>query len=164
MNLSGQIRRIIVLGIYTIGISLVCNYGFASITLDGSFIEIDDSVASRSLAQWGNELALMRTIGMNTVITQIARYDSTVYYPSTTTGVSQSGNQPLEKILTVADTTGMTVYLGLYYDDSWWSNETNVTYLTTLTIKTKSVIDELWSLYSSHPSWKGWYISTEPDN
>ena len=143
---------------------LLVSSGYAVRGLDGSFLQMDNTNTIWSLSRWGQELAYMRTVNMNTVITGSAVFETNAYYPGCSLpGVTVQGQQ-LDKILTIADTTGMTVYLGLYYDGSWWSNEANTTYLTTITNKNKTIIDELWSLYSTHPSWKGWYIVTETDN
>jgi hypothetical protein len=138
--------------------------GIINPAMDGTFIQIDGSVSQRTLAQWGKEFALMRTIGMHTVITGAARWNDTVYYPSSAAGVTQVGNQPIEKILTVADTTGMDVYLGVYMDDDWWSNEGNASVMDDMASKSTTVAAELWSLYSTHPSLKGWYLTPEIDN
>lgn len=150
-----------------IGLVLLVSSGWGEIVnpqMDGTFIQIDGSVSQRTFTQWGNELALMRTIGMNTVITGAGRWGDTVYYPSSAAGVAETGSQPFEKILTVADTTGMSVYLGLFMDDGWWSNEGNGTFLDGMASKSTTVAGELWSLYSTHSSLKGWYITPELDN
>jgi hypothetical protein len=143
---------------------ILVSMGYAVRGLDGAFFQIDNSNANWSLSRWGQDLAAMRTVNMNTVICGTAVFETNAYYPGCSlSGVTVQG-QPLDKILTIADTTGMTVHLGLLYEGAWWSNEGNTTYLNTITDKNKIVINELFSLYSSHPSWKGWYIPTETDN
>ncbi|MFB3896385.1 MAG: DUF4434 domain-containing protein [bacterium] len=137
---------------------------FAVRGLDGAFFQIDKNNANWSLIRWGQDLAAMRAVNMNTVICAYAVFDSSAFYPGCSlSGVTVLG-QPLDKILTIADTTGMTVHLGLVYEAAWWNNEANTTYLDTITEKNKTVINELYALYNSHSSWQGWYIPTETDN
>ena len=115
-----------------------------------------------SASRWGQELGAMRNIGMNTVIVSCAVYNTTAFY----TGCSLTGSTTLDdtlpKIFDVADTTGMTIIIGLYMESSSWSTYGKTSsYLTGLCTQSKKVCDDLWSKYSTRPSFKGWYIPQE---
>jgi hypothetical protein len=143
---------------------LFVSQSYAVRGLDGSFLAINNTNASWSLSRWGEELAYMRSVNMNTVICWCSVYSTNSYYTSCSLpGVTFRG-EPLKKILTIADTTGMSVILGLWADDYWWSNEQNTTYLTSICNKSKIICNELWSQFSTYPSLKGWYFWQEIDN
>jgi hypothetical protein len=132
--------------------------------LDGSFLAIDNNNASWSLGRWGQELASMRAINMNTVIPWCSVYSTNAFYTGCSLpGVTVKGT-PLQNILTIADTTGMSVILGLWADDYWWNYEKDTAYLASICNKSKTICDELWSQVSTHSSFKGWYFWQEIDN
>ena len=146
-----------------IGILFV-SQSYAVRGLDGSFLAINNTNASWSLSRWGEELGYLRAINMNTVICWCSVYSTNSFYTSCSLpGVTFQG-EPLKKILTIADTTGMSVILGLWADDYWWTNEQNTTYLASICNKSKVICNELWSQFSTHPSLKGWYFWQELDN
>ena len=132
--------------------------------LDSGFVQMDISNASWSANHWAVELANMKSVGINTVIISTSCYLTTAYYPGCSLAGVTSFQQPLEKILNGADSTNMKIILGLYYDADWWTLLGDTTYLAQLYQKDSAVFNDLWSLYSTHPSIMGWYLVQETDN
>jgi hypothetical protein len=100
---------------------------------------------------------------MDTIIIQCAVNETTAYYPTAIGGFTQAGTQPIEKILNYAANSGLDVQIGLLLTNGWWSG-TSQAYLDSLTAKSNSIADELWSLYHGRNSFKGIYIPQEVDN
>lgn len=67
----------------------------------------------------------------------------------------------LGKILKVADEFGMTVFLGLALDPSYWSGQFNPKEQINMN---QRILTELFSLYGSHKSLAGWYLPEEIDD
>jgi predicted enzyme related to lactoylglutathione lyase len=63
-----------------------------------------------------------------------------------------------------ADLQGIEVYLGLQSSEDWWSLSTDPDWLASQAALANKIADELWSLYGSQPSFKGWYLPFEADN
>lgn len=134
----------------------------ASAELNGAFVWLAWN-PGWSQARWSEELALMRGIGMNIVITGYSVNERVADYPTSLPALSASGHNPIEKILTDADAHGMDVYLGLILENAWWS-QTSAAYYDGLAQLSMDVAAELYSLYSTHPSLKGFYLPEEIDN
>ncbi len=114
-------------------------------------------------ARWSEELALMRDVGMDIIITGYSVNERIADYPTSLPSLTPSGHSPIEKILTDADAHGMDVYLGLILENAWWS-QTDAAYYDGLAQLSMDVAAELYSLYSTHPSLKGFYLPEEIDN
>src|SRR5262249_16506766 len=77
-----------------------------------------------------------------------------------------ASNDPINAILTFADTHGQTVYLGLWMQDVPFgtmagSLEGVEKYFRIATQRSTAAADVLWNLYHQHPSFGGWYIAHE---
>lgn len=131
--------------------------------MDGAFIEIDDSTGAYSAQRWLTELTAMKNLNMTKVIIASSVNESTAYYPTSISGHTDTGLRPIANILNAADALGMDVHVGLLLTDSWW-NKTDTTYLNLITLSNEAVASELYTLYSSHSSLKGFYIPQEIDN
>lgn len=132
--------------------------------LDSVFIAMNPSRTSWSQHHWDVEFENLRSIGINTVIINAACTATTAMYPGCSLeGALMSGNA-LDKVFQSADSTGMKVVLGLYYDSDWWTKMADITYLHQLYEKNTAVFNDLWSRYSSSSSLMGWYIVQEIDN
>ena len=131
-------------------------FSFSSLT--GTFLQLDGSNLPWREEEWRKELSYMRQIGMDTLIIASVAFDSTSFYPSRFLSKFQQlgTNDPVETLLSLSDKMRIDVHLGLY---SWnWEgkgSEENFENFAELNIK---VAKELYSLYSKHPSFKGWYI------
>ena len=131
-------------------------FSFPSLT--GTFLQLDGSNLPWREEEWRKELSYMKQIGMDTLIIASVAFDSTSFYPSRFLSKFQQlgTNDPIETLLSLSDKMRIDVYLGLY---SWnWEgkgSEEDFGNFAELNIK---VAKELYSLYSKHPSFKGWYI------
>jgi hypothetical protein len=131
-------------------------FSFPSLT--GTFLQLDGSNLPWREEEWRKELSYMKQIGMDTLIIGSVAFDSTSFYPSRfLSKFQQLGTKdPVETLLSLSDKMRIDVYLGLY---SWnWEgkgSEEDFENFAELNIK---VAKELYSLYSKHPSFKGWYI------
>lgn len=137
--------------------------------LNGTFLEVDNYWVYWSQAQWTRELTWMKSMGMDTITLRASVYynNSTskyeAIYPTVVTNFTQIGAQPIEKILTAADSLGINVYLGLVQnEDKWFAGGT--ANLQEILTYDKSTASELYSLYRSHTSLKGIYLPQELDN
>lgn len=104
-------------------------------------------------------MAWMRQIRMNTIIGAASVNETEAVYPTSMDGFHKIGERPMEKILSEADMHSMSVYLSL----QWWS-DTSDSFLDSLNTRSETIASELCSLYSSHESLKGIYITREVDN
>jgi len=126
---------------------------------------------------WREHIRGMHAIGMDTVIIQEtwrnpvwygihyhqmtaanyrATYAGRAFYPSSLwpDRMDLPCTDPLEIILTEADTLGMHVFLGL-------GNYAHFDYTPGSLAWHLDVLKELWSLYGHHQSLYGWYVSEE---
>ncbi|MCD6385855.1 DUF4434 domain-containing protein [Candidatus Sumerlaeota bacterium] len=135
--------------------------------IEGAFLWVMGESASWSRERWSQELAWMRNLQMDTIIVSATVSETpdgnTAIYPSSRKELKQAGRQPLEKILAEADENNMSVYLGLVHTRRWWS-ETSEAFLAELAQASIQTATELYNLYSSHKSLKGFYITQEIDN
>jgi hypothetical protein len=133
--------------------------------IEGVFLWVDQNNAGWNQDRWDKELEWIHSLDMNTIIiaASILKDSSLSLYPSSIPGLSQTGNQPINKILTRADSLGMDVYVGLALTNNWFLH-TDQTFLADLAELNKNNFDELYSQYSSHASFKGIYIPQEIDN
>ena len=131
-------------------------FSFPSLT--GTFLQLDGSNLPWREEEWRKELSYMKQIGMDTLIIASVAFDSASFYTSRFLSKFQQlgTNDPIETLLSLSDKMRIDVYLGLY---SWnWEgkgSEEDFGNFAELNIK---VAKELYSLYSKHPSFKGWYI------
>jgi len=131
--------------------------------LHGAFYYISANQASWSTERWETELAWMRQAGMSIVIVASCADENTACYPTQLPGRTPMGSNPLEKILSIADANAMEVHLGLVGSSKWWSDHSEE-FLTSLAQDSIAVASELYALYGTHASLKGFYITEEIDN
>jgi len=134
--------------------------------MDGAFIGIyQGDKKAWSTERWRKELEYLHYVGMDTVIISTAVYNTTAFYPNCSISGTTTLDTTLTRILDITDSLGMSVIIGLYGESSSWSvNGQTPSYLTKLNNNSKKVADDLWSLYGSRTSFKGWYIQQEIDN
>jgi hypothetical protein len=134
---------------------------------------------SWSTTQWDTEMKDLSTAGNTSIIIQAVATASTYnqtppllyrYYPSTVLknlGYAYGGNDVIANALTYGKAHGIKVYIGLNFDDSWWYNENNTSWLTTamnLGNSMASEINTMEHLSNYSGTFAGWYWPWEMDN
>ncbi len=124
----------------------------------GAFVQLNNSLASKSAAWWQTELGFMKSIGMDTVIVQYVAYNNSYYYPTSVSGGAPFGTDSIERILDAADQHGMNVHLGVHIDTSQFSGSFD---LPANLSRGTATLNELHTRYGSHSSLAGWYMPHE---
>lgn len=135
--------------------------------LNGSFIQpaLVDGLSNTQLATEDSDLTRAGLTQQVLQWTADSKADTTVY-PSGLTGYTQStSTDVLGRVLSAADTAGITEYVGLATNSDWWTNyANNSTWLTSQATTANALADDVYAKYGSHSSFGGWYIPFEVDN
>lgn len=111
--------------------------------------------------EWDNDFALMKAIGIDTVILIRSGYRRFLTYPSPYLiekfGCHAPPTDLLEMFLQLADQHGMNFYFGLYDSGRYWDTGDMRHEIDA----NRYVIDEVWHKYGHYKSFKGWYLSME---
>lgn len=130
--------------------------------LTGTFVEFFDK-DNWEQSQWNNLLDEMKQIGFNTVIVQFAAFNDKVWYDGNNAFTPNKGKFALERLLAAAEQKQMDVYIGLYFDNSYWQNQTNENWLRLHAERCITVAEQVNALFGHSPAFKGWYIPHEPE-
>ncbi|MEX2310362.1 MAG: DUF4434 domain-containing protein [Pirellulales bacterium] len=124
----------------------------------GAFIQIR-RLAENSASWWRAELALMKRIGMDTLVVNYVARDNVYFYPTSVSGGVPGAVDSIENILDAADEHRMKVFLGLHMDhDQYRSSSFD---LQANLSQGQAELNELWTRYGSHASLAGWYMPQE---
>lgn len=129
--------------------------------LSGTFVDFWNK-STWSQTQWNDYMDEMLLVGVETVIVQFTAYNQYVWCNSSNSYSTEAYANALPRLLTAASNTGIEVYVGLYFNDEFWSNTTNTSILNTHANRSKELATEIWNQYGSYSSFAGWYISHEP--
>ena len=112
--------------------------------------------------EWDADFQLMRSVGIDTVILIRCGLARQIAYPSKylmdTFGCMEPAEDLVELFLNLADKYGMDFYFGTYDSMRCWDGTDDFDYETRINLP---VVDEVWSKYGHHKSFKGWYLSVE---
>ena len=132
--------------------------------ITGTFIdEISHDIPHQNWGakEWEQDFIHMKSCGINTVILIRCGYRKFLTYPSNYLLNKYNCYQPptdlVELFLSLADKYDMQFYFGLYDSGHYWDTGN----LTNEITDNEFVIDEVWTKYGHHPSFKGWYLSME---
>lgn len=132
--------------------------------ITGTFIdEISHDVPHQNWGaeEWEQDFIHMKSIGIDTVILIRSGYKKFITYPSSYLTQNYGCYRPtvdlVELFLTLSDRYQMQFYFGLYDSGIYWETGD----LQHEIDANRYVIDEVWAKYGHHPSFGGWYISTE---
>ncbi|WP_313546317.1 DUF4434 domain-containing protein [Leifsonia aquatica] len=135
--------------------------------IDGSFIQpalVDGWTSSQLTSEFA-------TLTNACITSQVIQWTadtkaSTTIYPSGLTGYTQNtSTDVVSRVLTAADTAGVSEYLGLQTNDDWWNTYANdATWLNGQATKANALADDLYAKYGTHTSFAGWYLPFEVDN
>lgn len=135
--------------------------------IDGSFVQpaLIDGFTSTQLT---SELSTLTNACLNSQVLQWTAdtKNSTTVYPSGLSGYSQNtSTDVVSRVLTAADSAGISEYLGLQTNDDWWTKyASDNTWLTNEATKANALADDLYAKYGTHTSLAGWYLPFEVDN
>ncbi len=140
--------------------------------LDGTFFEFrhhntlegkywNPALVKFTGADWRNKIKEIKALGMEYVVIMATALYEKCYFPSSVYPFADIPTKdPIEEILSEADSLGIKVFLGNGFYGDWRKARYNIT--------TKEVIDrsframdELASLYAHHESFYGWYFPDE---
>ncbi len=132
--------------------------------ITGTFIdEINHDIPHQNWGEkeWEQDFQHMVAAGIDTVILIRAGYRKFLTYPSPYL-LNKYGcfNPPVDLVelfLSLADKYNLNFYFGLYDSGHYWDTGD----LTNEIEDNKFVIEEVWTKYGHHPSFKGWYLSME---
>lgn len=130
--------------------------------LTGSFIDFS-SKSYWSQQEWESQFQEMKDIGMNTVIIQYMSYGETTWFNSANNFTKIKYPNALPNLLVAANNKQMDVFIGLYFDEEYWKNQTNVDWLRLHADRCISIAEELNDQFGKNPAFKGWYIPHEPE-
>lgn len=132
--------------------------------ITGTFIdEISHDIPHQNWGEkeWEQDFQHMKAMGIDTVIMIRCGYRKFITYPSRYLmdrgGCYRPPLDLVELFLRLADQYGMQFYFGLYDSGHYWDTGD----LNPEIEHNRFVIEEVWKQYGHHPSFKGWYISTE---
>lgn len=128
--------------------------------IKGSLIDFNEKVGWND-TKWLSHFQEMKDIGIETLVVQFGAYNQDIWMYTSNNYSSNIYPDVLGKLFTAADAKGIGVYMGLYFDDEFWSHTLDQTVLTKHANRSKDLSDEIWGNYKNHTSFKGWYISHE---
>jgi hypothetical protein len=130
--------------------------------LTGTFIDFWEK-QNWSQSEWDNHFKEMKDIGLNTVIVQFTAYGDFTWFNSANTFTGTKYPNALSGLLSAAKNNDMSVYIGLYFSEEYWDNQTNVDWLTLNADRCIYIATEIYSQFGENPAFKGWYIPHEPE-
>jgi len=130
--------------------------------LTGSFIDFSHKSAW-SQQEWESQFREMKEIGMNTVIIQYMAYGDTTWFNSANDFTKIKYPDALSTLLAAANNEKMDILIGLYFDEDYWKNQTNIDWLRLHADRCITIATELNAQYGKDPAFKGWYIPHEPE-
>ncbi len=134
------------------------------IKITGTFLdEISHDIPHQNWgkSEWERDFAVMRAIGIDTVILLRCGYGRWMTFPSKVLLKKQDGYAPplnlIDLFLQLSEKYGMQFYFGLYDSGEYW---TRGQYGKEIEINIQ-VIDEVWGQFGSRKAFKGWYLPQE---
>lgn len=134
--------------------------------ITGTFIDLlsgDIPAMNWGEKQWDREFAMMKSVGINTLILLRSSYKEWLCYRSEymhkIAGCINPPVDSLKMLLQLAEKHGLNLYVGTYnsYHD-WLTAAYNVDYEAELIMRS---VDEIWRNYGDSPAFKGWYMTHE---
>ena len=138
-----------------------------SAVLSGSFIQLWNAGTGCGCGQWAQgqwdaELQKLKDVCQTTVFVQYGAWEDNAWYAPEGQSFLNYSNPTLARIFTAAESLGMQVVVGLYFSESWNTDDKTLaaTYSTPLGRHT-AVANEIAALFGSSPAFAGWYIPQE---
>ncbi|VAW10568.1 hypothetical protein MNBD_BACTEROID03-1778 [hydrothermal vent metagenome] len=115
-----------------------------------------------SSSDWDAHMVEMKEVGIEILIVQFTAYGDNVWVNFNTNYGTNVYPDALPRLLDAAAKENIGVYVGLYFDDEYWNNATDITTLKTHAQRSKDLANEIWTMNKTKTSFKGWYITHEP--
>lgn len=132
--------------------------------ISGTFLQYQSWMKDLTPAQWRKELHAMRQAGVDTIVLQWMQNDDNrffSYHPWDDKGLYSWDQDVTEQILHYADRHGMKVYIGLAFNNGWWTKWNDRPFLAETKNNNIAFMGYLWLRYAHHRSMRGWYIPYE---
>ncbi|HZY24254.1 MAG TPA: DUF4434 domain-containing protein, partial [Bacteroidales bacterium] len=130
--------------------------------LTGSFVDFSGK-RDWSQQKWESQFQEMKDIGMTTAIIQYISYSDTTWFNSANNFTKIKYPNALPMLLAAAENKQMEIFIGLYFDEEYWENQTNVKWLRLNADRCVYIAEELNAHFGKYPAFKGWYIPHEPE-
>jgi len=140
--------------------------------IDGTFFEFrhhntaegkywNPALSRFSGQDWRNKIREIHALGMEYVVVMATALYEACYFPSKIYPLADTlCPDPIEQILSEADTLGVKVFLGNGFYGDWRKPKQNITSKEIIN-RSFMAMDELTALYSHHESFYGWYFPDE---
>lgn len=114
--------------------------------------------------RWIAELTMLKDIGINEIILETIADTGVKYavYPTKIPGYTCNDIDMVGTVLSVADSLGMKVRIGLGFNNEWWTmNASSQDWLNSEASINNTIAKEILNMYGTHASFQGWYIPHE---
>lgn len=134
--------------------------GKRALPITGTFLdEISHDIPHQNWGEreWNRDFELMKAVGIRDVYLIRAGHRKFLTYPSEVLmaqGCYRPGEDLVEMFLRLADRHDMNFWFGLYDP----GKEHPLSHYAEVNM---AVVEEAWRRYGHHPSFKGWYVSSE---
>lgn len=136
-------------------------------SLRGTFLQITEVNGRWNEQNWSRLFGYFKELHLSQLIIQWTVYDDLAFFQGENS--RQVVTPPLSTILKLADTAGMQVLVGLFFDSSFWGKirqnpEQVEIFLKRLRQRDETLVGQLAPQLKDHPSFRGWYIPEEVDD
>lgn len=130
--------------------------------LTGSFVDFFHK-EEWSQQLWEDQFSEMKETGMNIAIIQFTAYKDMTWFNSSNDFTSKKYPEALPRLLAAANKEHMDIYIGLYFDEEYWHNQTNEEWLRLHAGRCNYIANEINYQFGKDPAFRGWYIPHEPE-
>ena len=134
--------------------------------ITGTFVDFW-SKGDWTTAQWEEHFEEMREMGITTAIIQFVAFKNSsnniTWFNSANTFTQNKKSNSLTYLMEAAQKKQIDVYIGLYFDDTYWNHQTDVEWLKQQADNCIFIAEEINALFNSNTAFKGWYIPHEPE-
>lgn len=135
-----------------------------AVPLTGTFLdEISHDIPHQNwgAAEWEQDFAAMRAIGIDTVILIRSGHKRWLTYPSDVLIEREHCHRPpvdlVDLFLTLAEKHGLAFYFGTYDSGQYWITGDSQREIDL----NRALVDEAWQRYGHRAAFKGWYLTQE---
>jgi len=134
--------------------------------ITGVFLYWAGPLVGDGLREWGERLAFLRRLRIDTLIVQFSVIEGTAYYSSSRLPRAAAETDPTGTLLTVAEGAGFAVHLGVATDEKrWWEIPYRPAdlpgYVEEEAGRNVAIAQELIARYGESPALAGIYLSHE---
>lgn len=133
-----------------------------NLVLTGSFLDFWYK-GDWTQAQWESQFQEMKDVAMTTVIIQFTSYGDYTWFDSGNSFTNTKFPGALSRLLAAATQKQMDIYIGLYFLEEYWENQTNQSWLKLHADRCNEIATEIQEQFGDSPAFKGWYIPHEPE-